>query len=59
MTRQMRRAAARRQAKIDRANARQPGSYPASHYVPFVASGKTYGPNGAREVARRRARAAA
>ncbi|MBX5010854.1 hypothetical protein HJB67_12905 [Rhizobium lentis] len=59
MTRQLMRAAARRQAKIDRANAREFDSYPAGRYVPFVASGKTYRPNGAREVARRLARAAA
>ncbi|MDO3431147.1 hypothetical protein QWJ46_00470 [Rhizobium sp. CBN3] len=59
MTRQMKRAAARRQAKIDRANERQSGSYPASSYVPFLATGKTYRPNGTREVARRNARAAA
>lgn len=42
MTRQTERAAARRQAKIDRANARKPNSYPASRDEPFQSRGKNY-----------------
>lgn len=42
MTRQMNRAAARRQAKIDRANTKKPGSYPASIDRPFQPAGKVY-----------------
>lgn len=53
MSRQTERAAARHQAKVDRANARKPGSYPASRYVPHEVSGKTYRLIGKQEVARR------
>jgi hypothetical protein len=53
MSRQTERATARHQAKVDKANARKPGSYPASVYVPYTAVGKTYAANGKQEVARR------
>jgi hypothetical protein len=42
MSRQTDRADARNAAKVDRANWRQPGSYPASLYVPFQPKGKKY-----------------
>ena len=57
MSRQTIRAAARQQAKIDRANARKPDSYPASRYEPFEVVGKTYRANGPQEVARRQRQA--
>jgi len=52
MSRQTERADARRQAKIDKANERKPGSYPASRDVPFLATGKTYPRSSKREAAR-------
>jgi hypothetical protein len=52
MSRQSDRARARRQAKIDTAGNFKPG-YPAGRYVPVMARGKTYAPNGKQEVARR------
>ncbi|QIG68690.1 hypothetical protein EVB67_040 [Rhizobium phage RHph_TM3_3_14B] len=52
MTRQMKRAALRRQAKIDRASERKPGSYPASRYVPVTAIGKRYPFSSARQNAK-------
>lgn len=59
MTRQMKRAAARRQAKVDRANARQPGSYPASRDVPVYVLGKVYPFSSTRQDAKYARRAAA
>jgi hypothetical protein len=53
MSRQTERAAARHQAKVDRANASKPGSYPASRDAPYAATGKAYTANGKQEVARR------
>ncbi len=52
MSRQTERAEARHQTKVDKANARQPGSYPASRYVPVQGKGKTYPFSSARQNAR-------
>lgn len=52
MSRQTERAAARHHAKVDRANASKPGSYPASRYVPVQAKGKVYPFSSARQNAR-------
>ncbi|MBY3333788.1 hypothetical protein HFN98_24670 [Rhizobium laguerreae] len=49
MSRQTERAAARHQAKIDRANESKPGSYPASRYVPVQPKGKAYPFSSARQ----------
>lgn len=42
MSRQVERATARRQAKIDRANSAKANSYPASRDEPFQSRGKDY-----------------
>ncbi|MBB6299952.1 hypothetical protein [Rhizobium leucaenae] len=52
MSRQTERAAARHQAKVDKANARQPSSYPASRYAPVQPKGKAYPFSSARQNAR-------